>query len=83
MNNHPQGVQRNSQVLLTTVTNEAYGGVASSADNIGITLVPLRYFSDAENMHLDPDNGKPCNADNTIYFPWNNVLTVVVVGGNK
>lgn len=82
MNNHPQGVQRNSNVRLYTLNNTAYDALVSSADNIGITIIPIRYHNDAENLHLDPDEGKVCNSQNTLYFPWTSVEMVIVLGGN-
>lgn len=82
MNNHPQGVQRNTNVLLTLSNDTAMAGITSSADNVGITIIPTKSWDNYNDVQ-DGVEGYACSPKNTVFFPWTQVVQVLIPGGNN
>jgi hypothetical protein len=82
MNNHPNGVQRNTNVLLTLTNDTAYAGICASADNIGITIIPTKSWENYEYV-AEGIEGYTESPKNTYFFPWTQVVHVLIAGGNN
>jgi len=82
MNNHPQGIQRNSTVIVFPINEQPMVALVLSADNIGMTITynkPLEEDLTLEGLQKAPKK------DNIIvsFYPWASIDKVNILGGRN
>jgi hypothetical protein len=79
MNNHPQGIQRNSTVIVFPINENPELALVLSADNIGMTVAvnkPLE--STFEQLTTEVKENIVVS-----FYPWTSVDKVNIVGGRN
>jgi hypothetical protein len=79
MNNHPQGIQRNSSVIVFPVNEDAMVALVLSADNIGMTIAVNKPLESTYEQLV----GEAKENIVVSFYPWTSIDKVNILGGRN